>query len=294
MPVAPPTIALEHCPGCRAFGGADFELGDAELRRCHACETVYARSVADPSAIYVDGYYSGETSFGIDIRHPRFQAYLGEVNTQRARLLEQTVGRPGSALDVGCGVGDLLMALRERGWRVTGIEPIPEAAQSARERGLDVRTGTLEELGDSPGAWDVASAVHLLEHLPDALGFLRTLARQVRPGGHVLIESPNWASRLRRTHGPRWTHLRPLEHVVHWTPETLGATLRRAGLEPVSVRTLTWRSELHTPTEAAADVARPWLASLSSPVSLRAASVARRLDQRRGLGMVVWAVARAS
>ena len=84
----------------------------------------------------------------------------------------------------------------------------------------------------------------------------------------MLLESPNWASRLRRTRGARWIDLRPLEHVVHWTPETLGATLRRAGLEPVSVRTLTWRSELHTPLEAATDIARP------------------------GLGMVVWAVAR--
>jgi 2-polyprenyl-3-methyl-5-hydroxy-6-metoxy-1,4-benzoquinol methylase len=294
MPAATPTIALDRCPGCGELGGDDFELGNAELRRCRTCETVYARSVADPSAIYVDGYYSGETDFGIDIRHPRFQAYLREVNAQRARLLEETVGRPGSALDVGCGVGDLLMALRERGWRVTGVEPIPEAAQRARERGLDVRTGTLEELGDPPGAWDVASAVHLLEHLPDAHGFLRGLARQVRPGGHLFLESPNWASRSRRTQGPRWTHLRPLEHAVHWTPKTLRTTLERAGLEPVSVRTLTWRSELHTPLEAAADVARPWLAGLPSPVSLRAASVARRFDERRGLGMVVWAVARVS
>ena len=108
----------------------------------------------------------------------------------------------------------------------------------------------------------------------------------------MVLESPNWASRLRRERGPRWTDLRPLEHVVHWTPDTLEAALRRAALEPVAVRTLTWRSKSHTPLEAAADVARPWLGKLPSPVSLRAASVARRFDQRRGLGMVVWAVAR--
>jgi SAM-dependent methyltransferase len=292
MPVAPPTIALERCPGCRGAGGKDFELGDARLRRCYACDTVYARCFADPGAVYVDGYYGGETSFGIDIRHPRFQAYLREVNAQRARLLEQTVGGPGSALDVGCGAGDLLIALSERGWRVAGIDPIPEAARSARERGLDVRTGMLHELVEPSGTWDVASAIHVLEHVPDALSFIGGLADQVRPGGHVLVESPNWASRLRHKRGPRWNDLRPLEHVVHWTPATLTATLRRAGLEPVSVRTLTWRSELHTPLEAAADVARPGLARLPSPLSLHAASVARRFDQRRGLGMVVWAVAR--
>jgi SAM-dependent methyltransferase len=293
MPAMPSTIALEHCPACRAPGGRDFTLGDAELRRCRGCGTVYAQTYGDPGAIYVDGYYAGETQFGIDITHPRFRAYLREVNVQRAVLLERMVGSVGRVLDVGCGTGDLLIALRERGWRVSGVDPIPDAAEGARERGLDVRTGTLEECGIPAGAWDVVTAVHVLEHIPDALDFLRTLARWARTGGHVVVESPNWASRLRRRRGPRWTDLRPLEHVVHWTPDTLGATLRRAGLEPVAVRTLTWSSGLHTPLEAAADIARPRLARLPAPLSLRAASVIRRLDGQRGRGMVVWAVGRA-
>jgi SAM-dependent methyltransferase len=290
MPATPATIALDRCPACRAAGGADFALGDAELRRCHRCGTVYARRYADPGAIYVDGYYRAARGFGIDIRHPRFQAYLREVSAQRAALLERTVGRAGTVLDVGCGTGDFLTALRERGWRVAGVDPIQEAAELAREGGLDVRTATLEDSGIPMGAWEVVSAVHVLEHMPDALGFLRTLARWARPGGHVVVESPNWASRLRREHGPRWADLRPMEHLVHWTPDTLGATLRRAGLEPVAVRTLTWRSALHTPLEAAADIGRPWLARLPAPLSLRAASLARRLDERRGRGMVVWTV----
>ncbi|MEA2226862.1 MAG: hypothetical protein QOF04_492 [Solirubrobacteraceae bacterium] len=293
MPATPATIALDDCPACQAEGGDDFALGDAELRRCHGCGTVYARRYADPAAIYVDGYYRAAMGFGIDIRHPRFQAYLREVNVQRAALVERTVGRAGTVLDVGCGTGDFLMALRERGWRVAGVDPIQEATELARERGLDVRTGTLEDSGIPMGVWDVVSAVHVLEHMSDALGFLRTVARWVRPGGHLLVESPNWASRLRRERGPGWADLRPMEHLVHWTPDTLGATLQRTGLEPVAVRTLTWGSALHTPIEAAADIARPRLARLPAPLSLRAASVLRRLDERRGRGMVVWALGRA-
>lgn len=292
MPATPATIALDRCPACQAAGGDDFTLGEAQLRRCHGCGTVYARRYADPDAIYVDGYYRAAKGFGIDISHPRFQAYLREVNAQRAARLEQTVGGLRTVLDVGCGTGDFLTALRERGWRVAGVDPIQTAAELARERGLDVRTATLEDSGIPMGAWDVVTAVHVLEHVPDALGFLRTLARWARPGGHVVVESPNWASRLRREHGPRWVHLRPMEHLVHWTPDTVAATFRRAGLEPVAVRTPTWRSALHTPHEAAADIGRPWLARLPAPLSLRAASVARRLDERRGRGMVVWAVGR--
>jgi SAM-dependent methyltransferase len=292
MPATPVTIALDRCPACQGVGGKDFALGDAELRRCAGCGTVYSLRYADPDAVYVDGYYRAEMGFGIDISHPRFQAYLREVSEQRAALLERTVGRPGSVLDVGCGTGDFLSALHQRGWRVAGVDPIQEATELARERGLDVRTATLEDSGIPTGACDVVSAIHVLEHVPDALGFLQTLARWARPGGHVVVESPNWASRLRRERGTRWADLRPLEHLVHWTPDTLGATLRRAGLEPIAVRTLTWRSALHTPLEAAADIARPPLARLPAPLSLRAASLARRLDERRGRGMVVWTVGR--
>lgn len=292
MPATPVTIALDRCPACQAAGGDEFALGDAELRSCGGCGTVYARRYADPGSIYVDGYYRSAMGFGVDISHPRFQTYLREVNAQRAALVERTVGRAGTVLDVGCGTGDFLAALRELGWRVAGVDPIQDATELARERGLDVRTGTLEDSGIPMGAWDVVGAIHVSEHVPDALGFLRTLARWTRPGGHVVVESPNWASRLRRERGPRWADLRPMEHLVHWTPDTLGATLRRAGLEPIAVRTLTWRSELHTPLEAAADIARPRLARLPAPLSLRAASVARRLDERRGRGMVVWTVGR--
>jgi SAM-dependent methyltransferase len=291
---APPTIALDRCPACHAPGGEDFALGGAELRRCRACRTVYARRYADPDAIYVDGYFSAATDFGIDVGHPRFQAYLREVNAARAALLERTIAPAGAVLDVGCGTGDFLRALRERGWRVAGVDPIPDAAEAAREGGLDVRNARLEDSGFQAGGWDVVSALHVLEHVPDALGFLRMLARWAGPGGRVVIEVPNWASRARRADGPRWVLLGPLEHVVHWTPDTLAAALRRAGLEPVAMRTPTWPCALHTPLEAAADVGRPRLARLPAPLALRAASVARRWDERRGQGAVVWAVGRVT
>jgi SAM-dependent methyltransferase len=52
----------------------------------------------------------------------------------------------GRLLDIGCGGGGFLAAMRDRGWQVQGVEPDPEAARLARERyGLEVFTGTLEE-----------------------------------------------------------------------------------------------------------------------------------------------------
>jgi CBS domain-containing protein len=52
----------------------------------------------------------------------------------------------------------------------------------------------------------------------------------------VVIEVPNWRSVQRRRLGADWPGLRPLEHVVHFTPDTLVRTFRGAGLEPELVR----------------------------------------------------------
>ena len=50
----------------------------------------------------------------------------------------------GRLLDVGCHLGMFLDVAREHGWDVTGVEPSRWSVERARERGLDVRHGTLD------------------------------------------------------------------------------------------------------------------------------------------------------
>ncbi len=299
--VSPRVLALDACPTCGAPGGDEWDLGEAPLRRCPVCATTYAREYADPDAVFVDGYYTAGDGFGMDVLHPRFQAFLAEVCGARADRVAARLGAPGTALDVGCGTGELLAALESRGWDARGVEPLADSAARARERGLDVTASDLADAGLPERAFDLVVASHVLEHVPDGPAFLRSLARMAKPGGHVLVESPNWDSTLRRSAGAGWVHLRPLEHLVHFTPGTLAVALRAAGLEPVTVEAVTWPSALQTGRERLSDMGRAAWADrlarrLPGPVAERAgraaAGVARRWDERRGHGMVVWALAR--
>jgi len=278
------TLALEACPACGARDAGAAELG---LLRCAACGTVYAPAYADPDEVFVEGYFEGGAgSYGIDTAHPRFQAFMADVCVRRCAFVE-ALAPVGSLLDVGCGGGELLRAAVARGWRAAGAEPMAQAADVARSRApaADIRTGLSSHVGFEEGSFDVVCAFHVLEHMPDTRAFLRELASFARPGGLVVVETPNYASRLRRVRGERWLHLRPLEHLVHFTPRTMHVAFSGARLEPLRVTTPTWIVNEHTADELAAELALPRVPRpLAGPVE--------RLYRRRGVGAVVLAAGR--
>jgi SAM-dependent methyltransferase len=165
-----------------------------------------------------------------------------------------------------------------------------EAVELARSRapGADIRAGLSSDAGFDERSFDVVCAFHVLEHMPDSRAFLGELARFARPGGLVVVETPNYASLLRRRHGSNWIHLRPLEHLAHFTPQTMRAVFAGAGLDPVRINTPTWIVGEHTADELAAELA------LRRPLGARL--LARGLEalyRRRGVGAVVLAAGRA-
>jgi 2-polyprenyl-3-methyl-5-hydroxy-6-metoxy-1,4-benzoquinol methylase len=252
-------LELPECPACRQTDFRCFDLGGGNrLRRCTACDTVSAADYVDPAEVYVDGYMFGQAGrFGVDVRHPTYQRYLARVADRRIAMIERATGRcGGSLLDVGSGTGEVLAAARERGWIVQGVEPERTGAQMARDRGLDVVVSGLEESGLPERSFDVVSAFHVLEHLPDSRSFLRMLARWARPGGFVAIEVPNWRSVQRRRLRQDWSGLRPGEHLVHFTPGTLAQTMRASGIEPVAVRSPAYVGPPQTLDHALNDLVR--------------------------------------
>jgi SAM-dependent methyltransferase len=151
----------------------------------------------------------------------------------------------GPVLDVGFGRGEFLDLLAEIGVAASGIEVDADLVYAAAQRGLDVRIGDAASyLAALPDAsLGGVCALQVVEHLsPQAyIDFARAVARVVRPGGLVVIDSPNPSSFYVYAHAfyldP--THTRP----VH--PLFLMFLFDRAGFEKVE---LEWRSP---PPEAA-------------------------------------------
>lgn len=144
----------------------------------------------------------------------------------------------GTLVEVGCATGGYLAEMQELGWRVIGVEPNRGAAAASRQRGLDVRTGTLEEAGLPEGSADVVVMRMVLEHVRDPRATLAEVRRVVRPGGLVLLSVPNAGSVEARLFGRHWFAWELPRHLSHFTPRSLAALVREAGFGQPRIRHL--------------------------------------------------------
>jgi SAM-dependent methyltransferase len=113
-----------------------------------------------------------------------------------ARVLRDVAG-PAVVLDVGCGDGSALavMAGQNPGHRFAGIDWSSGALRSAQALGLTVlRGGVTPGLPVADGTADVVIMSELIEHLVDPDGAVAEVRRVLRPGGSLLLSTPNLAA----------------------------------------------------------------------------------------------------
>ena len=124
---------------------------------------------------------------------------LHDINPLRLAYIAERAPLAGKrVIDVGCGGGILAEAMAQHGARVTGIDagnaPLAVARSHAEASGLKIiyRRATAEELAElSPGSFDVATCMELLEHVPDPPSVVRACGLLVKPGGAVFFGTLN-------------------------------------------------------------------------------------------------------
>ena len=107
----------------------------------------------------------------------------------------ENAGIKSEILDVGCGRGEWLQVLREAGFQARGIDTNRILVQQCKELSLDVEEReALEFLGSLPdGSLNAVTAFHFAEHLPleTLVKFLDEAGRALKPGGLLILETPN-------------------------------------------------------------------------------------------------------
>ena len=160
---------------------------------------------------------------------------------RRLAFLLDHVGPADRVLDLGCGDGWFAQALLGRVGSVVAADVSAVALERAAGRSSELATLLLtdgEPLPVETDAVDVVWAGETLEHVADLTGLLAELRRVLRPGGRLLITTPNLA-RLRvaaeaLAGGPLEDRLDPrADHLRFFTARTLSRSLRDAGFAEV-------------------------------------------------------------
>jgi len=113
--------------------------------------------------------------------------------SKRLRAIEQYAAIDGKQiLDCGCGAGEYVQAFLDRGAEAWGIEFSKEKVASSRvDLGGRLAVGDLAALAVRDNTIDVALLNEVLEHVPDEQRVLREVYRVLRPGGTLVLFSPN-------------------------------------------------------------------------------------------------------
>lgn len=295
--------------------------GSWTLHRCVHCDAAFLDPRPDRATIAraYSSYYTHEQSLlmlqGADFRAAIRNGYLNRRYGYRlapssrlgpilARLvpkrrwfadrLVRNLSSPrgrGRLLDVGCGDGTFLAEMDHAGWEVHGLEPDPEAAAVARNRGVPVVETQLEDASFEAGSFDAVTMSHVIEHLHDPVGALRICRHLLRPGGTLWIATPNLEARGHAIFARDWIGLDPPRHLVLFTRESLANAMEQVGLALLGFKADYSAERVFPPsaTVAAGEDPRdePLVARRRSRIQIVASDLEVRLRPRRSEDIVI-------
>jgi len=238
---------LCQCPACGENAQVPVEsVRGFDILRCGHCELEYTANPCVDLRSYSETY-NGEPGFlddpaiyaapaaRLSLERDAFirpAPYLTSAERWVLRRITSALPKGSTVVDVGCGTGRILTALKRRGYRAFGVDPVDDVVAVLRDQGYDVRVGRMPGLEWEAPPPDVVTMFEVLEHLPDPAPVLEEI-RNLFPNARVGVTVPS-PTRAALRNG-RAAADYPPNHFLRWTPAALERAFARAGFGAVTV-----------------------------------------------------------
>lgn len=260
------TISLPNCPACGAEGVLWLDHvsdplgnvpGEWSFRKCPAqeCGRVWLAPAPLVSELWkaYAAYHThthdnsgklGRSLLGFANRLARMMFFpvwaSNGLLCEARRMKHMTMDElpPGKLLDVGCGGGRFMHRMARKGWEAEGIDFDEKATQKITRRyGLKTYTGDLLACRLPAASYDAITLSHAIEHVPDPAAVLTECLRLLKPGGRLVITTPNIEGIAAAMFGPHWRGWEPPRHLHLFSTSSLTKLLLKTGFEIAEVRT---------------------------------------------------------
>lgn len=190
-----------------------------------------------PDTNRLGGYYqseeyishSGKSSGGIGFLYKIARSF--SLNWKKK--LVQKHNLTGTILDFGCGSGEFLNTMLRNGWQVTGVEPSDSARLKSE---ILTKQKTCDSLvAISEKKFDVITAWHVVEHVPDLPETFLKLKSLLKKGGTIFIAVPNYQSPDAAFYKEHWAGYDVPRHLWHFSKKSMNLLLESAGLKLIDI-----------------------------------------------------------
>jgi len=195
--------------------------------KCKDCHLIYMNPLEKVSKTN-EYYCKAKNTHAPTVR----DSFLRTAQSQLRLIKRYASGT--NLLDVGCAQGFFLFHASKAGYSAKGIEISQDAVAYARkEFGLDVESKPFEEVRFAENHFDVVTLWQVLEHVPYPLMMLKEVHRILKPGGLLVVSTPNIGGIPAKILRQRWWDIKRL-HINQFATKTLMDVLRNAGFKNIS------------------------------------------------------------
>ncbi|MCB0378301.1 MAG: class I SAM-dependent methyltransferase [Bdellovibrionales bacterium] len=213
-------LESKSCRVCSVEVKPILEVRHWPLSQCPECRLVQV--ARKPSAQELEEIYSSHyfTSDKYENTLP-----LEKENQRRLSLLQNCGLKKGdSVLEIGCATGTFLEKITSdfdvyaMDYSQDSINEVKRKNPSLADR---LKAGPIEELSYPAQAFDAIVMWDVLEHLWDVKAVAEQLKTWLKPGGFLLISSPDIGAPLAQISGSRWAFMTPPEHLTFFSKKSL-------------------------------------------------------------------------
>ncbi len=234
-------IHYQGCPLCNSplikpvLEAKDHTVSGSRFSvwECRSCTARFTQDVPGEEEIgpyYLSDDYISHTETRKGFINRAYHAVrVFTLQQKRKMICSSTRRSTGDVLDIGCGTGAFLEVMKKEGWSVQGLEPDPGAREIAEKRGVPVLpSGALASLDQK---YDAITMWHVLEHVHNLHGYLKTIAGLLKEDGRLFVAVPNYTSGDAGHYRESWAAYDVPRHLYHFSPSSVGPLMKMHGLE---------------------------------------------------------------